>query len=281
MIELHAHSTCSDGRLTPEELVAEAHARGISTLALTDHDTTAGVDRMMAAAAAVGMRGIAGVEVSSEPPPEGTLHLLGYFLRHEDAFLEEHLRWIREGRHARNVAIVQRLNQLGIRLTLEEVSAYASDDVVARPHFAQALIERGHARHKRDAFEKYLARGKAAYVERRRLTADASIELIRRSGGVAVLAHPFTLKLKRDAFRTYLKGLVDLGLGGMECWYPEHTPAMRREYLKLAREFRLVPCGGSDFHGLAVNHAPQMHSIGCMPVPDETPDLLQAAARGT
>ena len=278
MIELHAHSTCSDGRLTPEQLVIEGRAMGLTILALTDHDTTAGVARMMAQAQLSGVRGIPGVEVSAEPPPDGTLHLLGYFLRHEDAFLEQHLRWIREGRHARNLDIIQRLNQLGLRITFEEVRAYASDDVVARPHFAQALIERGYVRNKREAFERYLARGKAAYVERRRLAAGAALELIRRSGGVPVLAHPFTLKLEREPMRAFVKSLADQGLGGIECWYPEHTPAMRREYLRMAREFKLVPCGGSDFHGFAADRSPQIHTLGCMPVPEETADLLQAAA---
>ncbi len=279
MIELHAHSTCSDGMLSPEQLVAEARQMGVTTLALTDHDTTAGVARMQAAATAAGMRGIAGVEVSCEPPPDGTLHMLGYFVDPADAFLEEHLRWIREGRQARNEAIIQRLNQLGVRITMAEVRAYAADYIVARPHFAQCLIDKGYARHKRDAFERYLAKGKSAYVERRRLTAAAGIELIRRAGGVPVLAHPFTLKLEREPLQVFVRGLVDSGLGGIECWYPEHSTALRRQYLKLAREFRIVPSGGSDFHGLAAHHEKQIHTIGCMPVPAETVSLLEAEAR--
>lgn len=279
MIDLHTHSTFSDGMLTPELLVAEASNIGLKAIALTDHDTTGGLPRLVAAAREKGLRAVPGVEVSAEPPPEGTLHMLGYFVNHQDAFLQEHLRWIREGRNQRNLGIVQKLNQLGLRITIEDVRAHAPDDIVARPHFAQALIAKGYARNKRDAFNRYLARGKAAYVERRRLTADATIELIRRAGGVPVLAHPFTLKLGRDALRAFVRNLTNLGLGGIECWYPEHTPAMRRENLRLARDFGLVPAGGSDFHGLAQNHAPQVHGLGCMPVPDETVDLLEAAAR--
>lgn len=279
MIDLHMHSTFSDGTFTPEELIKEGVSIGLTAMALTDHDTTAGVARFLAAAKAAGMRALTGVEVSADPN-QGTMHVLGYCVEPSDPVLLEHLKWIREGRDARNAEILHKLNALGCHITMEQVVSYAGGDIVARPHFSQALIAAGYAKDKKDAFEKYLARGKAAYVERRRLSPSATMELIRRARGVPVLAHPFTLKMEGAALRQQVKELVDAGLLGIEVYYSEHTPDRMKEYSKLAKEFGLVATGGTDFHG---GNSPQVrmgYGFGSMSIPDDIPDRIEAARKG-
>jgi predicted metal-dependent phosphoesterase TrpH len=275
MIDLHMHSMFSDGTFTPEELIAEGVRCGLTAMALTDHDTTAGVPRFLAAAQAAGLRAFAGVEVSADVDV-GTMHVLGYGVDPANRTLIEHLRWIREGRDERNREILHKLNQLGMRLTYEEVTAHAGADVVARPHFAMAMIEKGYARNKKDAFDRFLARGKRAYAERRRLDASATFELIRTAGGLPVLAHPFTLKLTGTAFRKAIEALKAIGLGGLEVHYPEHTSDLFREYSRVARDLSLLATGGSDFHGAVSPGIEMGRGFGSLNVPDEVADQLDA-----
>jgi 3',5'-nucleoside bisphosphate phosphatase len=275
MIDLHIHSTFSDGSFTPEELIVEAARIGLSAIALTDHDTTAGIPRLMAAAASASLRAIAGVEISADVE-SGTMHMLGYLIDPENQTLMERLKWIREGREMRNAEILEKLNKLGLELTWEEVAAFAGEDVVGRPHFAQALLARHWVKDKNEAFDKYLGKGKPAYAERRRMTAEHSIQWIRKAGGVAVLAHPFTLNLSADALKKRVAELRDCGLGGIEVFYSEHTPRMTSQYLNLAGELGLVATGGSDFHG-AMNPDIKLGSgFGSLQVPDEVVAQLSA-----
>lgn len=274
MIDLHMHSTFSDGTCTPEELVAIGAKLGLRGMALTDHDTTDGVPRFLEAARAAGLRALTGVEVSADPP-SGTMHVLGYGVAPDHSRLIEHLKWIREGRDARNREILHKLNQLGIRITMADVRKFATEEVVARPHFAQALIEKGHARDKKDAFNRYLGRGKPGYAERRRLTPEAVMALIRDAGGVPVLAHPFSLGLEKGDLKKLLIRLKDAGLAGIECYYPEHTAEMRKTYLKLSREIGLVATGGSDFHG-AAGYSRMGEGHGSLDVPDDVFDRVEA-----
>lgn len=276
MIDLHMHSTFSDGTFTPEELIAEGVRLGLKGMALTDHDTTGGVTRFLEAAKKAGMRALAGVEVSADPP-SGTMHVLGYGVEYEDPFFNDHLAWIREGREERNAEILQKLNKLGIPMTMEEVRAKAGEDIVARPHFAMVIIEKGFARDKKDAFEKYLAKGRLAYVDRRRLGPEETIELIRRAKGVPVIAHPFSLKVKSEEFRILIANLADVGLLGLECYYTEHSPDMVAEYLKLTKEFNLIPTGGSDFHGAVSPNTRMGTGYGNLRVPDDVFDRIDAA----
>ena len=269
------HSTFSDGTCTPEELIQIGKKIGLTSMALTDHDTTGGISRFLAAAKAEGIRALPGVEVSADPP-SGTMHVLGYCVDCADAEFNKHLEWIREGREERNREILQKLNQLGMRITMDEVQAQAGGDIVARPHFAQVMIAKGYAKDKKDAFERFLARGKAAYCERRRLDAVETIELIRSARGVPVIAHPFTLKLSHADLRDLLKRLADAGLLGLECYYTEHSPDMQREYLKLAKEFNLVPTGGSDFHGTVSPNTRMGVGYGGLSVPDDVVDRIDA-----
>jgi predicted metal-dependent phosphoesterase TrpH len=194
VIDLHIHSTFSDGSMTPEEIVELAARAGLKTIALTDHDGMGGIARFMDACRTAGIRGLPGIEISVDCK-SGTMHMLGYLIDPGNQTLIERLKWLREGREVRNAEILEKLNKLGFGLTWEEVAAFAGEDVVGRPHFAQALLARGFVKDKTEAFDKYLGKGKPAYADRRRMTPENSIQLIRGAGGVAVLAHPFTLNL--------------------------------------------------------------------------------------
>ncbi len=275
MIDLHTHSTFSDGSLTPEELVEEACYAGLSGIALTDHDTTAGVPRFMAVCKSKGITGVPGVEISLSVS-KGTMHMLGYFVDPACAVLEEALTHIRCGRSERNVAIVAALVGLGMPITLEEAAAYAGEDVVGRPHIARAMCDKGYVRTTTEAFDRYLGKGRPAYVDRFRLSSADSLRVIREAGGLPVLSHPSTLELGRDALRRQVAELAGEGLAGIEVYYSEHRPDQVAQYKALVEEFDLAMTGGSDFHG-AINPAIRLgRGFGGLNVPDTLLDELTA-----
>ena len=268
MIDLHMHSLFSDGTFTPEELVASGVKNGVRAMALTDHDTTDGVARFVAAAQAAGLQAFSGVEVSADCDL-GSVHVLGYGMDPAHPGFIKSLAWIRQGREERNQEILERLNRLGLALTYEEVTSHAGADVVARPHFALAMMAKGYVSNKREAFDRYLARGKPAYAERRRFDPGQTFALIREAGGLPVLAHPFTLKLSGAAFRNPVTEFKSMGLAGLEVYYPEHAPDLVRTYLSLARELDLLVTGGSDFHGAVSPGIEIGRGFGHLLVPDE------------
>ena len=275
MIDLHCHSTFSDGSLTPEQLIAEAAKIGLAALALTDHDTTAGVPRFLAAAAATAVRAVPGVELSVDCS-SGVMHMLGYWMDLANPELVRQMDWIRDGRAMRNRAMFEKLNALGFAMTWDEVNAFAGEDVVGRPHFAQVMLQKGYAKDKNEAFDKWLGDGKPGYADRPRLTAEVAVALIRQAGGVAVLAHPYSLHVGKDAMASLLIELAAAGLAGVECYYSEHSADLTKEYLAMARQANLVPTGGSDFHGEV---SPGIHlgvGFGGLNVPDEVLGQLEA-----
>lgn len=275
MIDLHVHSCFSDGSLFPDQICRDAAAAGITTLALTDHDTTAGLDAFAQACDASGIRGIPGLEISAEWSG-GTMHLLGYFIDRQNPALQAALQQIRNGRHQRNLRIVDRLCELGHPVTLDEVQRCAGDAVMGRPHFAQALIASGAVRDKEEAFRRLLGKGCPAYVDRFRLTPEQSICLIHGAGGLAVLAHPGTLGVHASALRSLFRKLKAAGLDGVETYYSEHSSALQALYGGWCRELGLLQTGGSDFHG-AMNPAVQLGSgFGHLCVPDELAEMLFA-----
>jgi len=275
MIDLHVHSTFSDGSLTPEALAAQAAESGLHAVALTDHVSTAGVARFLAACQVNGIEGMTGVEISADVS-RGTLHMLGYGVDTNHARLQSVLHEIRDGREERNHKILAKLNALGYVLTWDEVAAYAGEDVIGRPHFAQALLAKGFVASKEEAFDRLLAKNKPAYVDRFRLSPAESVGLIREAGGVAVLAHPFTLDLGKKALRAYVEELKGLGLDGIETYYSEHTPVQVREYESLARDLDLIRTGGSDFHGDINPNIRLGVGFGTLHVPDELFEELKA-----
>ena len=248
MIDLHTHSTFSDGSLSPEELVTLAAEAKLSAVALTDHDTTDGVPCFLKACERVGIEGIPGVEISVDFEP-GTMHMLGYFMDIHNVALQSALQNVKDGREKRNHQILKKLCGLGMELNWEEVAALAGSDVIGRPHIVQALIARGYIKTKDEAFNKFLGKGKSAYVERFRLSIREGIDCIRNAGGVPVLAHPFTLGLSFGELRRCASVMAGDGLQGIEVYYSMHNNKLRSQYMSLVKEFSLVATGGSDFHG--------------------------------
>jgi predicted metal-dependent phosphoesterase TrpH len=255
-VDLHTHSTASDGSRAPADVVRAAKSAGLTALALTDHDTLAGLPDARAAGAQLGIKVVAGVELSAV---EGDLetHILGLHLS-ELSELEQRLVAIREMRVNRAVRIVERLNALGIAVTFEAVLQEAAGGAVGRPHVARALIAGGWATDFREAFERFLGNGKTAFVAKDRLPLAEAIALIHRAAGVAVLAHPGGM-----GTRERVAALVAVGLDGLEVLHPGHSWEHAQRLDALATEFDLVRSGGSDWHG-----APDgARTLGMMRVP--------------
>ena len=274
MIDLHMHSTCSDGTFSPSEVVRQVKAAGVTHMALTDHDTVAGLAEAREEAAGQGVAFLGGLEISAELQP-GTMHILGYGFDEGSAHLLERLEYVRRARRERNPKIIANLNGLGFEIRLEEVAAKAGGEVLGRPHFAQVMLDKGYVESTQEAFDKYLAKGKPAYMDKERLSPGESVNVIRSAGGVAVLAHPLQLKARSDEeFEALIGGLVDAGLQGMECYYRNHTPEVTRNFLLLAKRFGLIPTGGSDFHGASRPHIHLGTGEGNLKVPMECWDSL-------
>lgn len=271
-VDLHMHSTASDGARSPEDVVAAAAAAGLSAIALTDHDTIAGLDAARSAATRAGMRLVNGVELSAV---EGDLetHVLGLHLAELEA-LEQQLVQLREMRLNRARRIVERLNELGAPITLDAVLHQAAGGAVGRPHVARALIAGGFAADFRQAFEKYLGNGRSAYVAKEKLSLADAIAIIHRAGGIAVLAHPGSL-----GTRERIAALAEIGLDGVEVLHPSHGWDDSQRLDALATEFELVRSGGSDWHG-----GPDgSRSLGVMRVPSQwlADQDARVAARGS
>ena len=241
-IDLHTHTIASDGLLAPEALVALAHDAGVGVLAVADHDSTDGVDPAMTAGRRVGMEIIPAVEINTDIH-ESEIHILGYYVDHQQAWLQEFLGRLRDGRVNRAAKMVEKLNALGIRIDFARVRALASG-AVGRPHVARALVEAGVVASTEEAFEKFLGRNGPAYVERTKLSPPEAVQVIQRAGGIPVLAHP-GWGVKDEV----ITALVETGLEGLEVYYPDHTPAMVTRYLEIAGRLRLLVTGGTDFHG--------------------------------
>ena len=271
MIDLHLHSTKSDGSETPEELVVHGKRLGLTALALTDHDNMSGAEEFLAACRAQGMTGIVGVEISAATDEgHGTLHVLGYGVNPEHPLVKESLGRVLDGRTWRNEQILAKLNEQGLALERAEVQSCAGEGgVVGRVHFAQALIDRNYVSSVEEAFDRYLAKGRPAYVERYRLYPDEGIRMIRESGGVAVIAHPFTWETDEKKLESGLRALKEMGLGGMESVYSEYGPEKTVALLRLTKKIGLLPTGGSDYHGLAKPDLEMGKGFGSLCVPDD------------
>jgi 3',5'-nucleoside bisphosphate phosphatase len=280
MIDLHMHSTCSDGTYSPSELVQRAKAAGVTRMALTDHDTVAGLSEARSEAERQGIAFIGGLEISAELQP-GTMHILGYGFDEASPDLLDKLEYVQRARRERNPKIVEKLRVLGLELTMEEVAAKAGGTVVGRPHFAQVMVEKGYAQSTQEVFDKYLAKGKPAYLDKVRLSPEESVAAIRAAGGVAVLAHPLQLKAKDDAdLDAMVERLARAGLQGMECYYRNHTEEDTRRFLALAERHGLFATGGSDFHGTNRPHISLGTGEGNLKVPEECWDALMTRLLG-
>lgn len=257
-IDLHAHTTASDGSLSPTELVEKAVALGLKALAVTDHDTVGGLSEATDAAARHGLDLVTGVELSVEDDA-GRFHLLGYLFDRDDPKLTTTLITIRASRAERNEQMAVRMAELGMPVTMDDVRAEAGDkgEVIARPHFARALIKAGVVATVQEAFDKYLATGKPLYMPKDVLTAVDAIALLHQAGGLAVMAHPGLVPLSEAAMADRTARLKsEAGLDGIEAYYSQHSPEQTERFLALAREHDLLVGGGSDFHGTPKPHVP-------------------------
>jgi predicted metal-dependent phosphoesterase TrpH len=248
-VDLHTHSTASDGSSTPTQLMAEAGAAGLTTIALTDHDTLEGIDEAVAAANRFGVELIPGVELSLEWD-KGGMHLVVLWLEPGPGPLQDRLAALQEARSSRNDRILARLHELDIEVSLDELLEEAGAGSVGRPHIAAILVRKGYVSDIQQAFNLYLAKGAPAYFGRDRLTPEEGIALAREAGGVPVLAHPHTLGVdNRFEFAELMERLVGAGLVGVECHYGTYEAEGRRGLTAMARRFGLIPSGGSDYHG--------------------------------
>lgn len=281
MIDLHLHSTNSDGSDTPEELVRRGRRIGLTAMALTDHDNMSGVPGFLEACRTEGMTGLAGVEISAVAG-EGlrTLHILGYGVNPRHPLVQELLGRVRDGRAWRNEQILTKLKGLGLKLEWPDVQSCAGQDVVGRPHFARALMGRGYVSSVAEAFDRFLAKGRPAYADRYRLESAEGIRMIREAGGVAVIAHPFTWETDEARLQAGVAALQELGLAGIEAVYSEYTPEQTIALLRLAKKMKLLTTGGSDYHGSFKPEIAMGKGFGRLCVPDSyLPPLLKAVGR--
>jgi predicted metal-dependent phosphoesterase TrpH len=247
MIDLHIHSTFSDGVLKPAEIVGLADSLGVLAIAITDHDTAAGTDEAIKMGTEKGIEVVPGIEISSWCG-DISMHILGYCFRHDDAKFNSRLRLLQDGRERRNARIIENLNRLGIRVDLRELLHYSEYGQTGRPHIARLLVDKGVAKSVDLAFKYYLGRGAAAYAERFRFSAADAISMIREADGVAVLAHPASLDPSLRSIPALLKDLRKIGLEGVEVYYPSHSSKAVKALVKMAEDCGLLMTGGSDFH---------------------------------
>lgn len=274
MIDLHTHSTVSDGTDDPAAIPALAAASGCSAVALTDHDRLDGIPAATRRASELGVRLVPGCEISC--PHSGTLHLLVYFVEPGDGPLQDELVRLQRVRDDRNRLMADRLRELGLPVTYEEIEEEAGGMGAGRPHAAAVLVRKGLAASVNDAFDRYLAKGRAGYIEKERLAVDAAVELARASGGVAVLAHPLSLGLSPAALDAAVGELAAAGVSGIEAFYGRYSPVDRAGLVDLAATHGLVATGGSDYHG---TYKPDLRvgvGTGDLDVPDDALAQLEA-----
>jgi predicted metal-dependent phosphoesterase TrpH len=243
--DLHIHTTASDGVLTPEEIIDMAVEISLKGIAISDHDTVAGLGRarQYLDTTSYSLDFIPAIELNTDAG-EDEVHILGYFIDPENVALNQRLQEIRNSRYHRAEQMVSRLQELGLNITFEQVQALAQGELIARPHIARVLVNNKYATTIRDAFDKYIGRGRPGYVPRYKFLPDEAIELIKNAGGIAVLAHPGLIKDENKVIE-----IINTGIEGLEVFYPEHSPEQIEELLEFARRHRLLITGGSDYHG--------------------------------
>jgi hypothetical protein len=254
LIDLHIHSTASDGSMSPLKIIEAAHRSNLGAIAITDHDTISGSKEVTEHTIPPELKFVTGVEISASPPPgfqcSGSFHILGYCIDVNDPGLNTALTTMKQARKDRNPRIVRNLNEMGIDITFDEVAEECGSGQMGRPHIATILLKKGYVQNINEAFNKYLGKGKPAYVDKYRAESAQAIEIIRNAGGVPVLAHPFLLALEDpDQLEDLIKTMKDTGLMGLEAYYPEHSPKWIDYYIQLAESLELLITGGTDFHG--------------------------------
>ncbi|WP_418790804.1 PHP domain-containing protein [Phosphitispora sp. TUW77] len=248
LIDLHVHTTASDGTMTPEKTVFYAARSGLRAVAITDHDTVDGLPEALEAGLRAGIEVVPGVELSVDYP--GQMHILGYYVDPENSKLSRELAGLKGNRDRRNPKIVAKLRQLGFDINMDEVIRESGGVIVGRPHFAAVLKKKGYVTCVDEAFDLYLGAGKPAYVKKDKISPDQGIQMILNSGGIPVLAHPGYLKVNcGEEFELLIGELQERGLLGIEAYYTTHTAEQTAYYVAMAALKGLLVTGGSDFHG--------------------------------
>jgi len=277
-VDLHTHTTASDGSLTPRELVHLARETGLAAVAITDHDTVDGVEEALATGRELGFDVAPGVELSTDFRGR-TIHVLGYLLDHRHPFLLDRLAWARQQRNERNGRMIARFQELGIDITLAEVMAKAGGQVIGRPHFAAVLVEKGVVADMNEAFDVYLKRDGKAYLPKIRFQHEEALAMIRRAGGLPVLAHPMLIRWTPLELDDAIGELQEKGLVGVETLYTQHNPAQVLILLDIAKRRGLLTTGGSDFHGNNKHNVALGRGAGDLAVPAAWLAALRAAKR--
>ena len=262
MIDLHTHTTASDGSMTPSELVLHAIENGIEAIAITDHDGIGGVNEAVNYG---GLEVVPGIELSVESDTE--THILGYYIDVDNPKLLAALGGILEVRMQRNYEYSAKLKKLGFDVSVEEAAALAPNGLIARAHFAKVMAMKGYSKSVKDAFDDYLSNGKPAYSSLQYLTAEQGVELIKAAGGVAYVAHLHLIHMEDEPLKRFIKKLMDYGLDGIEGYYTEYTPEHEFKYQKMAADLGIKISGGTDFHGAMKPHIAIGRGYGNMNVP--------------
>jgi 3',5'-nucleoside bisphosphate phosphatase len=271
IVDLHTHSTASDGIYSPTELLHQAAEAGLKVQALTDHDSTNGLSEALQAAQTHSIELIPGIELNTDVKG-GEVHVLGYFIEYQRTELQSVLSTLRDARVLRGQRMVEKLNEQGLDITWERVREIAQGSV-GRPHVAEALLEKGYVKSIEEAFDKYIGNGRPGYVPRYKLAPQDAIRLIASANGIPVMAHPLTMP-GLDGLRSWLPDLVATGLMGLEVYYGPYTPEQVQSLLTIADEHHLIPTGGTDFHGPGIHPTP----LGGRYVPYESVERLKAVA---
>lgn len=253
--DLHIHTTASDGLLSPEEVIRWAAQKKLSAVAITDHDTIKGIQPALEYSEKYPVEVVPGIEFSTEYNEE-EIHILGYYIDYDNKELLKKLDEMYQSRFNRAIKMVDKLQEIGIQITLEQVQAIAENGTIGRPHIARAMQEKGYITNIKDAFKQYLGKGCPAYVERYRIGCKEAIDLIKRLGGVAVLAHPGLVDN-----RSYISDIIEMGIEGIEAYHTKHDDETIRFSVKLAADYNLLITGGSDCHGIFLNNEPILGNI--------------------
>jgi predicted metal-dependent phosphoesterase TrpH len=284
-IDLHIHSTASDGSLTPADIIDHAQQLNLAAIAITDHDSVDGSKEALRIGIPPSLHFLTGVEISAAHPPffpgSGSFHILGYAIHLDNRDLNQALSKLQDARKNRNPEILNQLNKLGFRISLEEVNQEVGEGQLGRPHIAYTMLKKGFVVSIDEAFDKYLGTARPAYVDKDRIECEQAISIIRAAGGVPVLAHPALLNIENDQkLDALLQNLMKIGLAGIEVYYPGHSPQQIRQYIELAEKYGLLMTGGTDFHGSISPEIKMGSGNGDLFVPDNLyKELINANKR--
>lgn len=276
-IDLHTHSTCSDGSFTPRELVRHAAKNGLSAIALSDHDSVEGVRDALDEGKAVGIEVVPAIELSAASETE--THILGYYVDPENKPLKEAVEYAKQVRYEREVETCAMLNGLGFDITMEEAEEEAKNGLLCRAHFAKIMVRKGYVPSVRDAFDRYLANGKGAYSARQAFTDTEAVSLINGAGGLAFCAHLHLTRKPLPVLREFLTRLKSEGLAGIEGYYTDYTEEMEKDYRSLASSLGLLISGGTDFHGAFKPHIAIGKGLGGLEIPYSVLESIKAALK--